>query len=338
MSRASMPIAPERAERAACMRPVVRPRPRGVPLLAVAVVAAILAVVWPAAALATFPGRSGRLLYDVGCCEAGAVSSGAFTVGPDGKGNRVWPIAREVFAPEWSPDGRRVLFSTPSGVWLARANGSHARRVARIPDGSSGADNPTWLPDGRRIAFTASFEEFVAKDPETGEEDFTRSRTYVFVVAVDGAGEQRLRQGYFPTWSPVGRRLAVVVGSTIRVTAPTGRHPRTMWRGRSAPVDLDFSPDGARIAFLDETGIRVLDTRTRRTKLIVSRDDDAVNAVVWAPDGSRLAYLFARDVPPGTRAPADEIWTVRPDGRGKRRLFRIPGDRHADHLSWQALH
>jgi len=50
-------------------------------------------------------------------------------------------------APVWSPDGSRLAFCGPGGIWVIGADGSGLRKV--IPHG----EKPNWSPDGSRIAY-----------------------------------------------------------------------------------------------------------------------------------------------------------------------------------------
>ena len=47
----------------------------------------------------------------------------------------------------WSPDGSRLAFCGPGGIWVIGVDGSGLRKV--IPNG----ENPSWSPDGSRIAY-----------------------------------------------------------------------------------------------------------------------------------------------------------------------------------------
>jgi len=47
----------------------------------------------------------------------------------------------------WSPDGSRLAFDGPDGIWVIGADGSGLRKL--IPS----AANPRWSPDGSRIAY-----------------------------------------------------------------------------------------------------------------------------------------------------------------------------------------
>ena len=59
--------------------------------------------------------------------------------------------------PVWSPDGKRIAFTTNSDgnyeIYLMNADGSGARNLTCHP----AQDNyPTWSPDGTKIAFISN--------------------------------------------------------------------------------------------------------------------------------------------------------------------------------------
>ena len=89
--------------------------------------------------------------------------------------------------PDWSPDGRRIVFGQEGGVWVMDANGRSRTRLA--PSGGS----PVWSPDGRRIAF-------VRGDASTGSSE-------IYVMNADGRNVRRLTHNRVadgsPAWQPV---------------------------------------------------------------------------------------------------------------------------------------
>jgi Tol biopolymer transport system component len=75
---------------------------------------------------------------------------------------RVRRIAGEFAnSPDWSPDGTLVLWSRPgpdggSDVWVAKPDGSDARRVSDLAATGGGADQPAFTPDSQAIIFVWS--------------------------------------------------------------------------------------------------------------------------------------------------------------------------------------
>jgi Tol biopolymer transport system component len=160
-------------------------------------------------------------------------------------------------SPSFSPDGRSLVFlryEEPEGredIWMARADGSHLRRVTSTPHASELA--PSFTPDGKLIVFSSA-----------GDTD--ASKRHLFTVRPDGRGLRELGPGTQPSISPNGKLIVYVRhggiwvmrldGTGAHVVKPGGGPPGT------PPTDLFrdthpvFSPDGRLILFDRETELR----------------------------------------------------------------------------------
>jgi Tol biopolymer transport system component len=118
---------------------------------------------------------------------------------------RLLEMTGSEYYPEWSPDGKLIVFSHfggsgGAGIWTVRADGTKARLLAGGP-----LHNPAWSPDGRWIAYDG--------EPHGCKFD-------VYVMAADGKQTRKLTdnqegcggQDKHPSWSPDGKTL--VYGST----------------------------------------------------------------------------------------------------------------------------
>ena len=52
---------------------------------------------------------------------------------------------RSSSAPRWSPDGKKIAFTTGSQIWVMDSDGDNKEQVTKI---STGAAGPVWSPDG----------------------------------------------------------------------------------------------------------------------------------------------------------------------------------------------
>ena len=149
--------------------------------------------------------------------------------------------------PNFSPDGRYIAFvslrSGTSEIWVADADGQHARQLTRM--GAHVTGYPKWSPDSRRIAFHA-------RVPDVAQ---------IYVVDVNqGVPRQITHENpglAIASWSRDSRFLyattLTATGATIFRLRADGGPKERLWEGTMQVESLD----GKRLLYsrLDEPGI-----------------------------------------------------------------------------------
>jgi Tol biopolymer transport system component len=128
--------------------------------------------------------------------------------------------------PDWSRDGRRVVYASYFGrqwhqLWLMTADGVHPFQLTY---GDYDAVSPRWSPDGGRIVYVSN---------QTGN-------TTLRIVEVPGGTRREVRAAHRIYRSPVGRlRLWVASPARVSVTGPDGRSfaPDDAWRHADVGFD-----------------------------------------------------------------------------------------------------
>jgi Tol biopolymer transport system component len=147
--------------------------------------------------------------------------------------------------PVWSPDGRKIAFSSgpdgAGGVYVMNADGSERRWLTR------NRGYLAWSPDGRKILLVRG-----------GAQGPPATKAYAVVMNADGSGLRTLTRiapvnGAFLSWSPDGRKIVFVSDRDgnleIYVMNVDGSGQRNLTRHPRHDSDLEWSPDGKKIAF-----------------------------------------------------------------------------------------
>lgn len=147
--------------------------------------------------------------------------------------------------PIWSPDGARIAFATPTGLYVVDADGTDLRRLAESPDERIPTAPPSWSPDGGSLAYLSGRP--VPGNPG-GTDEVLLTAFSLEVVDLDGRTTRTLTQAGecfclgHPTpalaWSPDGRLVAYTLRTVARdkgvYTVPaTGGDPDRVSRVRS---------------------------------------------------------------------------------------------------------
>jgi dipeptidyl aminopeptidase/acylaminoacyl peptidase len=171
----------------------------------------------------------------------------------------------------WSPDGSRLSFLAFAGdlpqVFALEARGGEARALTASAEGVS---DYAWSPDGRRLAYLAA-------DAPAAEEE-RRRKEKSFVVEVDRQDRPQ----------------------RVWVQELAGGEPRAVSPPRHFVAALDWSPDGATIAYAAatrpgfagqlHTRIYALAAAGGEPRVIVDRDGMNTSPQ-YSPDGRWIAFI-----------------------------------------------
>jgi TolB protein len=232
----------------------------------------------------------------------------------------------------WSPDGTRVVFHKrmPGGAGIGQ------RMWSRNPgfELRLGGMQPSFDPSGGRYAIA----DYVPT-PGSNSLSIVDAATHQSTVVFHQDGRSILG----PQWSARGDAIVFGIGrfgaffngfhdlflkpgdrteggAQIAMIAPDGSGFRELTRGPNNNGFPSLAPDGKRFVYRtfgpDGEGLRVMNIETRSMTTLSSGYD---NFPLWSPRGDLIMFsrLEQNDY---------EIFTIKPDGTGLRRLTISPGN------------
>jgi Tol biopolymer transport system component len=238
----------------------------------------------------------------------------------------------------WSPDGAEVVFhkrmSFDRKPWV--------RTWSRNPgyDLTLTSGGPSFSPAGDRFAFVGPAEKAMGAGVAVARVGSATSQ----VIYRDPA-----RNVLGPQWSPNGERIIFGLGvfnaffngfrglflkpedrteggAQIAMVNPDGTGFRELTSGPNNNGFPSMSPDGRRFVYRtfgpQGDGLRIMDIETSKVTVL---SDGYDNFPLWSPRGDLI--LFSR------QADGDyEIYTMKPDGTGVKRLTHSRGN--DAHMAW----
>lgn len=209
----------------------------------------------------------------------------------------------------WSPDGKQLVYTDGSDVYLAAADGTNARKIASLP--AEGWD-PLWSPDGSRIRLTV--------------ESLMGGSDSLWQVLPSGANLHRLFPGWHEragagggSWTPDGKYFVFESANQIWATRETGSF---LHKVDSAPVQLTsgaigygdpvVGKDGKKLYAVEALEKGALQRFDRKTGSFTPfLGGISAYYVDFSRDGKSLVYVTFPD---------QVLWRSNADGSGAQQL------------------
>jgi len=239
---------------------------------------------------------------------------------PAGASNRLGDIVGAYFA-AWSPDANRIAYEKESALYVADADGRHARKLVPEPPGGETLALVGWSPDGEHVRYTHA-EAYLWGDS-------------IWEMAVSGQGRPRLLftadlwvplVGTPPVdWTPDGRYLVFarwregLLARRVRAMRWTRGAESVSLATPPSLISPHVTPDGRHMVAVQWRQLGQLQRLDRKTKTFVPfLGGISAVQVEFSPDEEWVAGVSYNGCGSGNR-----LWRARRDGSDKVQLSEL---------------
>lgn len=189
--------------------------------------------------------------------------------------------------PRWSPDGKKIVYTTGGQVWVMENDGDNNDQVTKI---STNAAAPIWSPDGKWIAFTSEVYPDCSDDDCNKKKDEAAEKSKVKAHITT-----RLLFRHWDEWRDVKRTHVFLISSK-------GGTARDMTRGdfdsppyaAATGVDYAFSPDSKELAYVRNPD-KVEAISTNSDIYVVPISEGVAKNITARNHGYDLGPIYTRD-------------------------------------------
>jgi dipeptidyl aminopeptidase/acylaminoacyl peptidase len=207
----------------------------------------------------------------------------------------------------------------PRNLWVAEGPDYKGRRlVSFTADDGQEIAQIQWLPDATGLVYVRGGDFETHRDNPNPASYAAGVDQSIWFVSLQGGAPRKLAEGNSPAVSPKGDRIVFLRAGAVWTMPLAGEgKAEQLIHAKGAAGDLRWSPDGTRIAFINNRGdhslVGIYELGTKQVRYVDASVDQDGNPV-WSPDSRQVAYLR---IPASTRAfsfgpvRTSEPWSIR---------------------------